>query len=120
MVNPAALEHEPLLQEAMEAAGFHLNLSDPQPGGWISSDGVPVDLMIPDAVSNTGRDRRSPSIPPHDKMAARARRGDWRPRWSVRVPTAKFLEWPTYRPRESSTILRKRHNKRCSLRCSTA
>lgn len=75
VVNPAVLEREPLLQEAMEAAGFHLDLSDPQPGGWIGSDGVSVDLMIPDAVSGTGRSRRSPSIPPHDKMATRKARG---------------------------------------------
>lgn len=75
VVNPAALEHDPLLQEAMEAAGFHLDLSDPQPGGWISAAGIPVDLMIPEAVSGTGKSRRSPSIPPHDKMAARKARG---------------------------------------------
>jgi len=55
----------------MQTAGFHLDIQDPQPGAWISSDGIPVDLMVPDAVSGTGSGRRSPSIPPHDKMATR-------------------------------------------------
>ncbi|GAB3961626.1 hypothetical protein GCM10029978_014330 [Actinoallomurus acanthiterrae] len=62
-----ALMDQPLLEETMRAAGFEL---DRQPGTWLNADGVPVDLMVPDALAGqTGR--RGARIPPHSKHAAR-------------------------------------------------
>lgn len=52
----------------MTQAGFHRDLT--QPGSWLSDDGIPVDLMVPDALSGTGG-RRGARIPPHSSKAAR-------------------------------------------------
>jgi hypothetical protein len=68
-VNPAELEGEPLLEEALMQAGFSLNLERRQPGEWVSREGVPVDLLVPAALAGTGR--RAARIPPHDSHAAR-------------------------------------------------
>jgi hypothetical protein len=57
----------PLLEETMRAAGFEL---DRQPGTWLNADGIPVDLMVPDALAG-GSGRRGARIPPHSKHAAR-------------------------------------------------
>lgn len=54
----------------MRRAGF---LPDTQPGAWLRSDGIPVDLMVPDQLAGAGR--RSVEIPPHDKLAARKTKG---------------------------------------------
>jgi hypothetical protein len=69
-VDPRALRDEPLLDEAMTQAGFHRDLVHPQPGGWLSPDGIPVDLMVPAALAGTGSGRGA-RIPPHDRHAAR-------------------------------------------------
>lgn len=74
-VNPELLAATPLIEEAMRTAGFDLDARHPQPGTWISSDGMPVDLLIPDAVSGrTGRGR-SGRIKPHSNMSTRRVRG---------------------------------------------
>src|SRR6266508_4793322 len=39
-VDPRALNDDPLLEEAMRRAGFHRNLTDPQPGSWLSPHGI--------------------------------------------------------------------------------
>jgi len=54
----------------MTEAGFHRSVRDAQPGSWISPDGVPVDLMLPDSMAGEGG-RRGARIPPHSKHAAR-------------------------------------------------
>ena len=54
----------------MTAAGFVLDPVAIQPGTWISPDGIPVDLMVPEALSGP-RGRRSARIPPHATNAAR-------------------------------------------------
>lgn len=54
----------------MAKAGFHRDLRDPQPGSWLSPDGVPVDLMLPDSMAGEGG-RRGARIPPHSKHAVR-------------------------------------------------
>jgi hypothetical protein len=64
------LAPEPLLEEAMRAAGFHLDLESHQPGAWLSAEGIPVDLMVPEALAG-GSGRRGARIPPHAKDAAR-------------------------------------------------
>lgn len=64
------LAEHPLIEDAMLAAGFHLNLEDRQPGAWLNAQGVPVDLMVPDSLAG-GSGRRGARIPPHSKHAAR-------------------------------------------------
>nr|WP_084213036.1 GSU2403 family nucleotidyltransferase fold protein [Micromonospora purpureochromogenes] len=65
-----ALPHEPLLEEAMRAAGFHLDVHAHQPGAWLNPKGIPVDLMVPEALAG-GSSRRAAKIPPHSRSAAR-------------------------------------------------
>ena len=63
------LGDDPLIEEAMSGAGFHHDPLADQPGSWLSPSGIPVDLMVPDAMA--GRARRSVEAPPHDKRALR-------------------------------------------------
>lgn len=42
------LPSEPLLERAMTAAGFRRDLQSSQPGSWLNSVGIPVDLMVPE------------------------------------------------------------------------
>lgn len=68
------LGDEPLLERAMEDAGFHRDDVSGQPGAWIGPSGVPVDLMV--APSQSGADgRRGARIPPHSSTAARRTAG---------------------------------------------
>ncbi len=69
-IDPRALGDEPLIDDAMAQAGFHRNLIKQQPGSWLSSDGIPVDLMVPEALTGAGG-RRGARIPPHSKHATR-------------------------------------------------
>jgi hypothetical protein len=69
-VDPRALADDPLLDEAMAAAGFHRDLTAPQPGSWISPTGIPVDLMVPEALAGSGG-RRGARIPPHSRHQGR-------------------------------------------------
>lgn len=69
-VDPRALGDDPLLDEAMIRAGFHRDLRHPQPGSWLSRQGVPVDLMVPEALAG-GPGRRGARIPPHSRHATR-------------------------------------------------
>lgn len=72
-VDPQLLSSDPLVEAAMGAAGF---APDPRPsaiGSWISPRGVPVDLMVPDAVAGAGR--RGVRVPPHDSKSMRRARG---------------------------------------------
>jgi hypothetical protein len=69
-VDPRVLNDDPLLEEAMQRAGFHRNLTDPQAGSWLSPRGIPVDLMVPAALAGEGG-RRGGRIPPHSRHATR-------------------------------------------------
>jgi hypothetical protein len=69
-VDPRALADTPLLDEAMARAGFHRDVARPQPGAWLSPTGVPVDLLVPEALAGSGG-RRGARIPPHRRFAAR-------------------------------------------------
>jgi hypothetical protein len=69
-IDPRALADDPLLDEAMTAAGFHRDLTAPQPGSWLSPAGIPVDLMVPEALAGAGG-RRGARIPPHSRHATR-------------------------------------------------
>jgi Nucleotidyltransferase len=64
------LTDQPLLEETMRAAGFHLDTRTRQPGAWLSAQGIPVDLMVPEALSGASG-RRGARIASHSKNAAR-------------------------------------------------
>jgi len=63
------LGSDPLIEEAMRQADFMPNPNG-QPGSWMNVRGVPVDLMVPEAIAGPGG-RRGVRVPPH---AARAMR----------------------------------------------
>jgi hypothetical protein len=67
-VDPRLLADEPLVEQAMAAAGFHPNPASPQPGSWMNEAAAPVDLLVPDSLSLPGG-RRGGRIPPHSTRA---------------------------------------------------
>ncbi len=69
-IDPRALGSNPRLETAMTDAGFHLDIQTPQPGSWLSSDEIPVDLLVPEALAGVGG-RRGARIPPHSRRATR-------------------------------------------------
>jgi hypothetical protein len=70
-VDRRRLSDHPLLNDAMSRAGFVLGKD---PGSWLSPLGVPVDLMIPESMSDPGG-RRGGRVPPHSKRATRRATG---------------------------------------------
>lgn len=75
-LDPRRLDDEPLLEEAMSRAGFYPNPVSNQPGAWMNRAGIPVDLMVPEALAGSGaKSVRGARIPPHHKGAARRARG---------------------------------------------
>jgi hypothetical protein len=68
---PDRLRDKPLLEDALLAAGF---TPGSDPGTWRGAHGVPVDLMVPDAVAGTSG-RRGARLPRHGKRVARRARG---------------------------------------------
>jgi hypothetical protein len=74
VLDPRDLGEAPLLEAAMTAGGFHRDLINGQPGSWLSGDGVPVDLMVPEALAGSGG-RRGARNPPHSKHATRRAAG---------------------------------------------
>ncbi|WP_248580629.1 GSU2403 family nucleotidyltransferase fold protein [Nocardioides sp. InS609-2] len=69
-IDPRKLGEDPRLEEAMTGAGFILNPVSQQPGAWMSPNGIPVDLMVPEHLAGSGS-RRGVRIPPHAKHSAR-------------------------------------------------
>jgi hypothetical protein len=69
-IDPRALGADPLIEDAMRNADFDLDPSARNPGAWISPHGIPVDLMVPEALA-VERGRRSAVVPPHDRMSFR-------------------------------------------------
>jgi hypothetical protein len=67
---PALLREAPLLEEAMAGAGFHRNLVGGQPGEWLTDEGIPVDLLVPESMV-PAKGRRSAHVPPHSHLSAR-------------------------------------------------
>jgi len=66
------LADDPRIEQAMSAAGFSQDLSSRQPGAWLSPAGIPVDLMVPEALAGAAANqRRGARIPPHANTAAR-------------------------------------------------
>ena len=76
VLDPRALHDDPRVEEAMRAAHFYPNPTSNQPGAWMNPAGIPVDLMVPEALAGPGgRTARGARIPPHDKRATRRARG---------------------------------------------
>lgn len=73
-IDPRALGEDPRLEEAMTSAGFILNPVSQQPGAWMSPNGIPVDLMVPERLAGSGS-RRGVRIPPHATHSARRAAG---------------------------------------------
>jgi hypothetical protein len=70
------LGEDPTIDAAMKKANFIHNPDNPQPGAWVTAeDGIPVDIMVPEALSPGGKNKRSVNKPPHDKMSMRRARG---------------------------------------------
>lgn len=71
-IDGAKLRGDPQIEAAIEGAGFHKNLQDPQPGAWLSPDGIPVDLMVPEGMAGpAASNRRGARIPPHHNGSMR-------------------------------------------------
>ncbi len=58
-INPNSLSESPLLADLLSRGGFR---SGDNPGSWISSNGVSVDLMVPEALAGSKRHRRSADL----------------------------------------------------------
>src|SRR5690606_108616 len=71
---PRGLHSDPLIEDAMRRARFELNPTTGQPGSWLSPDGIPVDLMVPEMLAGSTR-RRGGRIPPHSDRATRRATG---------------------------------------------
>ena len=72
LLDPRTLGGDPLLEQAMRSAGFSANLDTSQPGSWLSPGGVPVDLMVPEALAGAGSpSARAARIPPHGRKTTR-------------------------------------------------
>ncbi|MDZ8171775.1 hypothetical protein [Microbacterium xanthum] len=71
-IDPRGLEENPKVEEAMTRARFYPNPISGNPGEWMSPAGVPVDLMVPEAVAGPGgSSARGARIPPHSRRATR-------------------------------------------------
>jgi hypothetical protein len=68
-LDPNALDDEPLLVEALLAAGFTLAV---EPGTWARHD-VQIDIMVPETLGGPGR--RSARLGPHGTEVARKVKG---------------------------------------------
>ncbi len=70
-IDPSRVAPEPLLGDALSAAGF---TPDPiQPGQWTGEHDVRVDLMVPESLAGSGR--RGADLGPHGRRVARRARG---------------------------------------------
>ncbi|MFP5326619.1 MAG: hypothetical protein ACLGHT_03950 [Acidimicrobiia bacterium] len=69
-LSPGELADTPLLGDLLDAAGF---ISREHPGGWLSRDGIYVDIMVPETLAGPGT--RAARLGPHGKRAARRAKG---------------------------------------------
>ena len=65
-ISPGDLADAPLLGDLLMARGF---LPREHPGGWLTPDGIYVDVMVPEALAGPGS--RGARLGPHGKRAAR-------------------------------------------------
>lgn len=74
-LDPRDMPDEPLLEDAMTRAGFYPN-PNRQPGAWCNPNGIPVDLMVPEALAGPRKKTtRGARIPPHSASATRRAAG---------------------------------------------
>jgi len=69
------LADQPLIEEALQAAGFSADPGDratAEPGSWRTPTGIHVDVMVPSAHAPG---RRAARITPHDRSSARLAAG---------------------------------------------
>lgn len=69
-IRPTGLADSPLLGDLLIRSGFTLR---EHPGSWVSASGVPVDLMVPEALAGPGS--RGARLGPHGKRVARRAKG---------------------------------------------
>lgn len=75
-LDPRTLNDDPRIETAMLDAGFVRDPEKNQPGAWLNSDEIPVDLMVPELLAGGGdKSARGARIPPHGKHATRRARG---------------------------------------------
>lgn len=70
VIAPELIAERPPLEDALNEAGFGRSSS---PGRWISPGGIPLDLMVPEALAGPGR--RGADLGVHGRRAARRARG---------------------------------------------
>src|SRR5690606_2236063 len=71
-IDPRELAEDPKVEEAMTSARFYPNPFSNNPGEWMNPAGIPVDLMVPEALSGPGAaGARGARIPPHSRRATR-------------------------------------------------
>src|SRR5207247_1972873 len=68
-LNPAALADYPPLDTLLRQAGFAPNAASEQIGTWIGPEGIPVDLLVPEALGGPGR--RAARLAAHGNRIAR-------------------------------------------------
>lgn len=73
-MDPRELLDTPLIEQAMREAGFVIDPVGGQPGAWRSPAGIPVDLMVPEALAGAAG-RRAARMPPHARETARRASG---------------------------------------------
>ena len=69
-VAPGDLADSPLIGDALTASGFTPRV---HPGGWLSADGIYLDVMVPEALAGPGT--RGARLGVHGKRAARRAKG---------------------------------------------
>lgn len=69
-VSPGDLSDSPLLGDLLSARGF---TPREHPGGWLSPDGIYIDVMVPEALAGPGT--RGARLGVHGKRAARRAKG---------------------------------------------
>lgn len=69
-VAPADLADSPLIADLLGARGF---TPREHPGGWLSPDGIDLDIMVPEDLAGPGT--RGARLGPHGKLAARRAKG---------------------------------------------
>lgn len=72
-LDPRTLADDPHVEDAMRDSGFYPSPNG-QPGAWVTPTGIPVDLMVPEALAGKPS-RRSVDVLPHDGHAMRRARG---------------------------------------------
>jgi hypothetical protein len=70
-LDPSAIVPDPLIEDALTDAGFVRDLT--QPGVWLGTGDVTIDVMVPEAVA--GRGSRSADLGIHGRRAARRAKG---------------------------------------------